>query len=280
MDGRVDFVEFEEGVNNYVEKVFKILDKDGDGSLDKDVSIKSLSSKFFLQLLDEVFLFLDVNQDDIMSVEDAPPRTFNDMNEDGKISFRDIFGVTLFSLPAPLFQFYSTLDKDNNEKISIDEATNFMKGALATIDKNEDCYIDVDEILSILFGNDLPKQYQLGVKLLLDFYIGMGDFILQDFVAAADSNGDKKTTLSEIISLKDPAVVLDILTVWSSMDRIVSNGRAVSFLIGNYRDVDQEEVMEMWLKVLHNFVGSSKFQAHPSDYCELYFLKCAYVQLL
>ena len=269
MDGKVDFIEFKEGVDNYVEMVFNILDKDGDGSLDKDISIKSLNSKFFLQLLNEGFVFFDVNQDEIMSVEDAPPRTFNDRNEDGKISFRDVFGVTLISLPAPLFHFYSSLDKDDNEKISMDEATNFVKGALATIDKNEDCYIDIDEILSILSGKNLPKQYQLGVKLLLDFYFGMGDFILKEFVIAADSNGDKKTTLSEIIGLKDPAVLFDILSVWSSMDRIVSNGRAVSFLIGNYWDVDQEEVVEMWLKVLHEFVGSSKFQAAPTDYCGL-----------
>merc|ERR1711872_576181 len=68
-DGKVNFEEFKAGVDGYVEKLFNVLDKDGDGSLDKDkeVSIKSLA-KFFLQLLDEGFLFFDVNQDDVMSV--------------------------------------------------------------------------------------------------------------------------------------------------------------------------------------------------------------------
>merc|ERR1719317_1415655 len=72
-DGKVDFKEFKAGVDDYIKKLFNVLDKDEDGSLDKDVSLKSLSAKFFLQLLDEGFLFFDVNEDDIMSVEDAPP---------------------------------------------------------------------------------------------------------------------------------------------------------------------------------------------------------------
>ena len=50
----------------------------GDGSLDEKVYVKSLSAKLFIQILDEVFLFFDVNQDDI---------AFRDRNDDGKISF-------------------------------------------------------------------------------------------------------------------------------------------------------------------------------------------------
>ena len=80
----MDFKEFKTGVDKYAKKVFDVLDTDEDGSLDKDVSVKSLSAKFFLQLLDEGFLFFDVNEDDIMSVEDAPPRTFYDRNDDGR----------------------------------------------------------------------------------------------------------------------------------------------------------------------------------------------------
>merc|ERR1719153_1462285 len=105
-DGKVDFKEFKTGVDKYAKIVFDVLDTDEDGSLDKDVSVKSLSAKFFLQLLDEGFLFFDVNEDDIMSVEDAPPRTFYDRNDDGKISLREVFGVSLINLPAPLYRLY------------------------------------------------------------------------------------------------------------------------------------------------------------------------------
>ena len=52
--------------------MFDFLDFDGDGSLDEGVSIKNLSAKFLLQVLDEAFLFVDLNQDDTISVEDAP----------------------------------------------------------------------------------------------------------------------------------------------------------------------------------------------------------------
>merc|ERR1719153_1361668 len=92
-DGKVDFKEFKAGVDDYIKKVFNVLDKDGDGSLDKDISLISLSANFFLQLLDEVFLFFDVNEDDILCPEDAPPRTFYDRNDDGKISLRELFGT-------------------------------------------------------------------------------------------------------------------------------------------------------------------------------------------
>merc|ERR1712013_278137 len=273
-DGKVDFKEFKAGVDDYIKKVFNVLDKDEDGSLDKDVSLKSLSAKFFLQLLDEGFLFFDVNEDDIMSVEDAPQRTFYDRNDDGKISLREVFGVSLINLPAPLYRLYVTLDKDKNEKISIDEATNFLTSALAIIDKNKDCSIDIDEIIATLDESKLPKQYQLAVKLLGDYYFEMGDFIIKEFVAAADADGDKKTTLAEIISLKDPAILFEILNVATRMGS--PNYGTLLFISGDVhpgpggsRWEHQQAVVEMWLNVLYDFVDNRIFQSAPTDFCGL-----------
>jgi len=271
-DGKVDFKEFKAGVDDYIKKVFNVLDKDGDGSLDKDISIKSLSANFFLQLLDEVFLFFDVNEDDILCPEDAPPRTFYDRNDDGKISLREVFGVSLINLPAPLYRLYATLDKDKNEKISIDEATNFLKSALFVIDKNEDCSIDLDEFIASLDESKLPKKYQLAVKILGDDYFEIGDFILKEFVAAADADGDKKTTLAEIIGLRDPAVLFDILDISTNLGS-PSYG-PYNFIMGGSRYGGpgnwghQQEVIEMWLNVLYDFVDNRKFQSAPQDYCE------------
>merc|ERR1719320_2138514 len=213
-DGMVDFKEFKAKVEDYVEKIFIELDKDDKGSLDKDVSIKSLSAKFFSQVLDELFLLMDMNKDDILAVEDTQvPEVVFDRNKDGKISLTELFRVSLINLPAPLYRLYASLDKDKNEKLSLDEANNFIKGALAMIDQNKDCSIDIDEIIATLDECKLPKQYQLAVKLLGDYYQEMGDFILREFVAAADVNGDKKTTLAEIVGLKDTEVLFDILNV-------------------------------------------------------------------
>ena len=274
-DGQVDFKEFKAGVDAYAKKLFDVLDTDQDGSLDKDVSLKSLSAELFLQLLDEGFLFFDVTEDDIMSVEDAPPRTFYDRNDDGKISLREVFGVSLINLPAPLYRLYVTLDKDKNEKISIEEATNFLKSALSIIDKNEDCSIDIDEIIASLDESKLPKQYQLAVKLLGDHYFEMGDFILKDFVAAADADGDKKASFAEIIGLKDPAVLFDILNVATSMGS--PNYGIVQFIYGEYIGPDpwlvsweqQKVLTEMWLNVLYDFVDNRMFQSPPTNFCGL-----------
>jgi len=257
-------------VHEYIKKVFNVLDKDEDGSLDNDDSLKSLSAKFFLQLLNETFSFFDVNEDSIMSVEDAPPRAFDDRNDDGKISLREVLGLGLIHLPAPLYRLYVTLDKDKNEKISIEEATNFLKSALAIIDKNEDCSIDMDEIISTLDESKLPKQYQLAVKLLGGYFLELADFIIQEFIAAADADGDKNTTLAEIISLKDPAVLFDILNIIV----LGENSAPLHFIMGHRSgpmggQPQHQAVVEMWLHVLYDFVHNRMFQSAPTDYCGL-----------
>jgi len=273
-DGKVNFDEFKAGVEDYVRKVFDFLDSDGDGSLDDGVSLKNLSAKFLLQVLNEAFLFFDVNQDDIMSAEDFPPRTFRDRNDDGKISLREVFGVSLINLPAPLYRLYTTLDKDKNEKISIEEATNFIKGVLHVIDQNEDCSIDIDEFIAALDESKLPKEFQLAVKLLGDYYFELGDFILRQFVAAADADGDKKTTLSEMIGLKDPAVLFSILSVAENMG-MPNSGTGLFLLQGDggrgnsYHREQRQAVIEMWLNVLYDFVDNRKLQSAPADFCGL-----------
>merc|ERR1712121_572535 len=142
--------------------------------------------------------------------------------------------------------------------ISIDEATNFLKRALAIIDKNKDCSIDIDEIIATLDESKLPKQYQLAIKLLGDYYFEMGDFIIKEFVAAADNDGDKKTTLAEIIGLKDPAILFDILDISTNLGS-PSYG-PYNFIMGGSRYRHQrnlgqmEKVIEMWLNVLYDFV--------------------------
>merc|ERR1719228_1246165 len=248
-----------------------ILDTDEDGSLNEDVSVKSLSAKVFIETLNELYQFFDVNQDDIMSVEDAPPRAFYDRNDDGKISLREVFRMSLINLPAPLYRLYAALDKDKNEKISIEEATNFVKAALSVIDQNGDCSIDIDEFITSLDQSHLPKNYQLAVKLIGDYYFELGDYILKEFVAAADVDGNKKTTLAELLGLKDPAILFNIFDIVQDLG--LPNMSNIYFIMGkseryrpNYRDKEQA-VLEMWLNVLYDFVDNQKFQSAPTDYC-------------
>jgi len=274
-DGMVDFKEFKAKMEDYVEKIFNELDKDDNGSLDKDVSMKTLTATFFSRVLDELFLLIDMNQDDILAVEDIPaPESVYDRNKDGKISLTELNGVSLIKLPAPVYRLYASLDKDKNEKLSLDEANNFIKGALAMIDRNQDCSINIDEVIASLDECKLPKQYQLAVKLLGDYYLEMGDFFLRELVAAADSDGDKKATLAEVIGLKDPAVLFDIPYVAVRLGS--PNYGTLAFLTGDRygpgygsRWEHQQAVVEMWLNVLYEFVDNRAFQSAPTDYCGL-----------
>merc|ERR1711970_1518769 len=274
-DGMVDFKEFKAKMEDYAEKIFNELDKDDDGLLDKDVSMKTLSATFFSRVLDELFLLIDMNQDDILAVEDFPaPKSIFDRNKDGRISLTEFNGVSLIKLPAPVYRLYASLDKDKNEKLSLDEANNFIKGALAMIDRNQDCSINIDEVIASLDECKLPKQYQLTVKLLGDYYLEMGDFFLRELVAAADSDGDKKATLAEIIGLKDPAVLFDIPYVAVRLGS--PNYGTLAFLTGDRygpgygsRWEHQQAVVEMWLNVLYEFVDNRVFQSAPTDYCGL-----------
>merc|ERR1711970_453388 len=274
-DGMVDFKEFKAKMEDYVEKIFNELDKDDDGLLDKDVSMKTLSATFFSRVLDELFLLIDMNQDDILAMEDFPaPKSIFDRNKDGRISLTEFNGVSLIKLPAPVYRLYASLDKDKNEKLSLDEANNFIKGALAMIDRNQDCSINIDEVITSLDECKLPKQYQLAVKLLGDYYLEMGDFFLRELVAAADSDGDKKATLAEIIGLKDPAVLFDIPYVAARLGS--PNYGTLAFLTGDQygpgygsRWEHQQAVVEMWLNVLYEFVDNRTFQSAPTDYCGL-----------
>ena len=58
--------------------------------------------------------------------------------------------MSMINLPAPLYRLYATLDRDKNQKISSEEATNLWKGALTMIDQNKDCSIDIDEVVASL----------------------------------------------------------------------------------------------------------------------------------
>merc|ERR1712228_370998 len=119
---------------------------------------------------------------------------------DGKISLREVFGVSLINLPAPIYRLYTKVDKDKNEKFSLEEATNFIKGTIYLIDQNEDCSINIDEILAMLNEARLPSKFQLAVRILGEHFLTLADFLLKRVVAVSDSDGDKKTSFDEILT--------------------------------------------------------------------------------
>ena len=69
--------------------------------------------------------------------------------------------MSLINTPAPLYRLYATLDRDKNEKISYEEATNLIKGTLYVIDQNKDCSISTDEIFATLKESKLTPYTSL-----------------------------------------------------------------------------------------------------------------------
>jgi len=271
-DEKVTFDEFNAKINSYVKEVFGFLDANGDDSLEialKEASVKKINLKILLDILHNLMTFFDVNEDDILSVEDAPERTFRDRNDDGKINLREVFGTSPINLPAPLYRLYTLLDRNKNEKLSFEEATNFIKGTFYVIDQNEDCFIDLDEFIATLSEKTLPKEYQIAVKLIGDQYFTLLDFALELIITAADKDGDKKTTLAEIIDMDNPDFISTIVKVATNMG--MPNMKAVYFLLGEERRYGSRDkqgaVVEMWLNVLYDFVDSRKYGQVPKTMC-------------
>jgi len=269
-DGKVTLEEFNSGIEGYGKKAFDILDSDKDGFLDDEVSVKSINANLFMEVLNLVYSFFDMNQDDILSVSDAPAGSFRDWNDDGKISLREVFGVSLINLPAPLYRLYTKVDKDKNEKFSLEEATNFIKGTIYLIDQNEDCSINIDEVLAMLNEARLPSQFQIAVKILGEHFMTLADFLLKRIVSVADSNGDKKTSFEEILHLSDTSIIKEFINAVPSLG--TPSYSIVRFMgCGGSRcgPRERQAQQELWLNVLYDIVDNRKYDSVPENLCGL-----------
>merc|ERR1711915_261308 len=237
---------------------FDILDSDKDGFLDDEVSVKSINANLFMEALDQLYLFFDMNQDDIISAADAPEGSFRDWNDDGKISLREVFGVSLINLPAPIYRLYTKVDKDKNEKFSLEEATNFIKGTIYLI----------DEILAMLNEARLPSKYQLAVRILGEHFLTLADFLLKRVVAVSDSDGDKKTSFDEILHSSDTSIIKEFGNVVPSLG--LPSKSILRFMECGGRRCgprESEAQTEMWLNVLYDIVDNRKYDSVPENLC-------------
>ena len=72
--------------------------------------LNSIPYRFFEELFNQLFDFIDSNNDGAMSLEDdffvEMFHNARDRNGDGKMNLSEAFGVNLISLPAPIYNFY------------------------------------------------------------------------------------------------------------------------------------------------------------------------------
>ena len=212
-----------------------------------------------------IFVFFDITNDKILSAEDALDGVFRDQNDDGVISLNEILGVSRIKLAAPLHRLYSRVDADQNEEISFEEAKSFVKGSLYLLDRNEDCSIDIEEVITILNEASLPSEFQLVVKLLGNYVVTLTDFLIKRIIAFADTNEDKKTSFEEILDVTDTFIITELNNVVQKLTGPVRT--LMKYLQCETEPCDISAKKEMWLNVLNNMVENRKYDTVPDNLC-------------
>ena len=264
-DDEVDFDEFESKFVEYLTIVFNILDRDNDGSIDEvltNESVKEYSLEFFEKLLQNVVEYFDDNGDESISTEDffLP---YSNRNKDGKVAFSELIGQSLINLPAPIYTAYILLDEDQDEKLTMEEMLGFLRRTFTIIDKNGDCYINLEEIIAALDQSNLPEDFQLRVKQIGQQYLTLAKYFVDGFIAKADTNEDAKVTLEEIIEFSDFSFIDSSIPVVLRMGK--PNDSALSYMgivpYGHgWRD-ERDRAVVVWLATLNTFINSPAYSA-------------------
>ena len=173
---------------------------------------------------------------------------------------------SLINLPAPIYTAYTLLDEDQDEKLTMEEILSFVRRTFTIIDQNGDCYINLEEIIGALDKSKLPTDFQLGMKLLGQQYFTIAKHLVDVFIAKADTDGDSKVLLEEIIRFDDFSFIESVVSVASSMG--YPHSGSVRFLGGIDRHCDgQESALVVWLTVLHHFLDNPVYEAAPVKQC-------------
>eukprot|EP00092_Neocalanus_flemingeri_P019262 GFUD01020866.1.p1 GENE.GFUD01020866.1~~GFUD01020866.1.p1 ORF type:complete len:514 (+),score=114.57 GFUD01020866.1:80-1621(+) len=279
-DNEVNFEEFESKIVEYLKIAFNILDRDNDGSIDEvltNEAIKEYSLEFFEQILKNAVEYFDSNGDKSISTDDfISVLRFNDRNEDGEVTIYELIGTSLINLPAPLYTAYTLLDEDQDEKLTVDEMLGFLRRTFTIIDKNGDCNINLEEIVTALGASNLKEDFQLGIKLIGQQYITLAKYFVNGFIAKADKNKDTKVTLEEIIKFADFSFIDRSIQIAPSMG--YPNGPAFLYLTGGYERgygpsnswrEQRERIVVVWLTTLNTFLNNPVYQSTPSTQCGL-----------
>lgn len=265
-DNEVDFEELFAKLKHYTTLLFKNLDENDDGSLLEEAKRGDVLKKFSLGLFQEVVTnlieFFDSNKDGSIGLDDAwfdHPRRYQE-RQDGEFTLSDMFGMPLISLPGPLYNLYSQLDKDGDEKLSREEATDFIARTFAVIDANADCYIGEDEVVALLQKVGVPGDMVLAVRMVLQQYLGLGSFLAQEFLTRADMNQDDRVTIEEVFGFNDwdfinstIPVVTDLGRQGGSLDHLVGTGY-YSYWSRQYGREAAEQAVALWLSALQSLL--------------------------
>eukprot|EP00092_Neocalanus_flemingeri_P016178 GFUD01017510.1.p1 GENE.GFUD01017510.1~~GFUD01017510.1.p1 ORF type:complete len:614 (+),score=156.73 GFUD01017510.1:34-1875(+) len=273
-DGEVKFDEFHSKFVEYLTILFNLLDRNNDGSIDEvltNESIMEYSLEFFEHLLNNTVDFFDINGDDSISTDDfISIFPISDRKKDVKVTIYKLFGISLISLPKPLYTVHMLLDENQDEVLTMDEMLGFLRKTFSIIDKNGDCYINLEEIIAVLGKNKMPEDFQLGVKLIGQHYLTLAKYLVDGFIAKAHTNSNNKVTLEEIVKFADFSFIDSSISIAKSMGHMnvpaaeyISGGRNREHGYGPGARVD-------WLTTLNNFLDNPVYQSEYAPQCVLF----------
>ena len=229
-----------------------MVDSDEDGNL-REILQKTevrISSSFLLKLSEFLFEKFDIDWDDELSALDWFELT-------GETGTDKNIGRKLISLPSPFYTMYTRLDDDRNEVLSLQELNLFLSRTFSMLDKDEDCLVDIKDVITTLDESELPKDYQLGVKQLVQQQLTVANHALNRIFEVADMNHDNITEVEEILNFND----FDFINSEFQDTLILAqpNMKVVSYLTGEHGDTDT------WLETLQNLMMNHAYQLQDND---------------
>lgn len=274
-DGKISFEEFYYHFKILLSDFVTLLDRNQDGSiLDEAQSgamLEWISFTFFETFLKHLYVFLDENKDKVLTLyEVMKPRLAEmkrlDQNNDGELSLQEVTGSLPSTFPGPIYSLYKKLDKNSDEKLSQDEAMDFMKSFLETINTNADCYIESKEIVTLLDKLGLPWENQIGAKMAIDHYLTLASQVLKVFTERADTDNDKRVTPSQVIEL-EMEVLKDDINLEAMQYLVYPSGAYLAVIAcpktnntieNNFYGRPSCDQGQMWLEILEKLVDLLK----------------------
>merc|ERR1712180_258237 len=277
-DKIVDFDEFLEQLKEYIRAAFTVMDKNDDNSISEEIQAGEILTRYSLEFFETALVhlmnFFDTNKNNALEHDDVlfgSDRRYTDRNEDGVLTLSELLGTSLISLPAPLYHFYTKLDRNKDEKLNQTEAIDFIKRTFHIMDSNSDCFIDEEDVGNFFKKLGVRPDIQLAIKLTLQKYLTLANFLIEQFEEKADKDQDGRVTVEEIIGFEDFDFVEDSFPMITALG--YPNG-PVSYLIsGGYagpggRRERQEERVAVWLRALQELMEQPEYSLpKPSTTC-------------
>merc|ERR1712002_137707 len=277
-DKIVDFEEFLEQLKEYIRAAFAVMDKNDDNSISDEIQTGEILTRYSLEFFETALVhlmnFFDTNKNNALEQDDVlfgSDRRYTDRNEDGVLTLSELLGTSLISLPAPLYNLYTKVDRNKDEKLNQTEAIDFIKRTFHIMDSNNDCFIDEGDVGNFFKKLGVRPDIQLAIKLTLQKYLTLANFLIEQFEEKADKDQDGRVTVEEIIGFEDFDFVEDSFPM---MNALGYPDGAFYYLIdgprygGPGRRERQEERVAVWLRALQELMEQPEYSLpKPSTTC-------------